>query len=298
MISPNSEPAGQVRSMEEFFAIAHAIETDAAARYEKTSRVLRDEGFEQMAELFEHLAGLERAHVGQVEQWASRRELPAIADEPWPIPDTFDAPPEEVARSRLMTPYRVLASAVRHEQRAFAFWTYVAAHADSQDVRRAAEKMALEELEHASLLRRERRNAYRLAKAHHGEEDASISLTSLATTERHLAGILENAPAGDGRTTFAKTLAAKSRTAAEKLQTLAVAHSTKLNAPTLPPEQADDVAALSEYLAEAYLRLAESSRDEHVLAAAQELAAMAINRLGLLDPAFPLSGTPSTTQKE
>ena len=298
MISPKSEPAGPVQSMEEFFAIAHAIEMDAAARYEEAGRLLRAEGFQQMAELFEHLAGLERAHVGQVEQWASRKDVPAIPDEPWPIPDTFDAPPEEVARSRLMTPYRVLATAVRHEQRAFAFWTYVAAHAESQDVRRASEKMALEELEHASLLRRERRNAYRLAKAHPGEVDAGTSLTSLATTELHLAGILENVPAGDGWTTFAKTLAAKSRTAAEKLQTLAAAHATKLNAPTLPPEQADDVAALSEYLAEAYLRLAESSRDEHVLAAAQELAAMAINRLGLLDPAFPLSATPSTVQKE
>ncbi len=298
MVSLNAEPAGQVRTMEEFFAVAHAIETDAAARYDEASRLLRAEGFEQIAAVFEHLAGLERAHVGQVEQWASRKDMRAISHEPWPIPDTFDAPPEEVARSRLMTPYRVLASAVRHEQRAFAFWTYVAAHADSEDVRQASEKMALEELEHASLLRRERRNAYRLAKAHPGEEDASTSLTSLASTERHLANVLENVPAGDGWTTFAKTLAAKSRTAAEKLQTLAAAHATKLNTPTLPPEQADDVTALSEYLAEAYLRLAESSRDEHVLAAAQELAAMAINRLGLLDPAFPLSATPSTVQKE
>ena len=172
MVSLNAEPAGQVRTMEEFFAVAHAIETDAAARYDEASRLLRAEGFEQIAAVFEHLAGLERAHVGQVEQWASRKDMRAISHEPWPIPDTFDAPPEEVARSRLMTPYRVLASAVRHEQRAFAFWTYVAAHADSEDVRQASEKMALEELEHASLLRRERRNAYRLAKAHPGEEDA------------------------------------------------------------------------------------------------------------------------------
>jgi len=51
-------------------------------------------------------------------------------------------------------------------------------------------------------------------------------------------------------------------------------------------------------LAEAYLRLAEISRDEHVLTATQELAAMAINRLGLLDPAFPLTAAPSTAQKE
>ena len=294
MVSLNAEPAGQVRRWRNFLLSPMPSRRTRAARYEEAGRLLRAEGFEQIAEVFEHLAGLERAHVGQVEQWASRKDMRAISHEPWPIPDTFDAPPEEVARSRLMTPYRVLASAVRHEQRAFAFWTYVAAHANSQDVRRASEKMALEELEHASLLRRERRNAYRLMKAHPGEEDASTSLITLATTERHLADVLEHVPDGAGWTTFAQTVAAQSRTAAEKLQALAVAHTTKLTVPTLPPEHADDVAALSEYLAEAYLRLAEISRDEEVLAAAQELAAMAINRLGLLDPAFPLRATPST----
>jgi hypothetical protein len=40
---------------------------------------------------------------------------------------------------------------------------------------------------------------------------------------------------------------------------------------------------MSEYLAEAYLRLAETAREPHVLSVAQELAKAAINRIGMLD---------------
>ena len=50
--------------------------------------------------------------------------------------------------------------AVRNEERAFAFWSYVAAHAEVAEVRQAAETMAHEELGHVSILRRERRNAF------------------------------------------------------------------------------------------------------------------------------------------
>ena len=52
-----------------------------------------------------------------------------------------------------MTPYRVLTIAVRNEERAFAFWSYVAAHADGEEVRLAAETMAKEELEHVAAFR-------------------------------------------------------------------------------------------------------------------------------------------------
>lgn len=286
MGSLNAEPHGRVRSMREFFAIARAIETDAAERYAETSRVLHAQGFEQLARLFEHLAGLERGHVDQVEQWATRQDVETIPLEPWPIPDTFDAPPAEAGRSKLLTPYRALAAAVRHEQRAFAFWTYVAAHADRDDVKRAAEAMAHEELEHAALLRRERRRAYREERP---ERTGPISLAALAGLERRLARLLEAGTPGVAAE-VAERLAAGSMAQAAEIERLAADHPDEvvLDIGRTPASEEASVALVTEFLAEAYLQLAESARDEGLMRTAQNLAATAIERLGVLDPAYPL----------
>lgn len=40
------------------------------------------------------------------------------------------------------------------------FWTYAAAHAPSEEIRQAAERLAREELGHVATLRRERRRAF------------------------------------------------------------------------------------------------------------------------------------------
>ncbi|MEJ1936656.1 hypothetical protein WDZ92_41220 [Nostoc sp. NIES-2111] len=74
--------------------------------------------------------------------------------------------------------------AVRNEERAFAFWTYLAAHAGSEDVRQAAEKMASEELTHAAIFRRERRRAF------HREKEAGMVRITAADGELRLAAML------------------------------------------------------------------------------------------------------------
>ena len=83
--------------------------------------------------------------------------------------------------------------AVRNEERAFAFWSYVAAHAEAPEIRQAAETMAHEELGHVATLRRERRRAF------HAERRQADSAgtdekggASLATLERRLADLLES----------------------------------------------------------------------------------------------------------
>ena len=164
------------------------MEKDAASRYIETARQLRQQNAGHLADVFEGLSQIEQGHVQQVEQWADHYGADASAEAPWSIPDTFDASPDEVAQSKLMTPYRALASAVRHEQRSFAFWTYVAAHADGE-VKDAAERMALEELEHVSLLRRERRMAFHAERQEAGPVVATLG--ALAATERHLADLIE-----------------------------------------------------------------------------------------------------------
>ena len=73
-----AEPASQVRSLDEFFALAYAVETDAAAHYAKTAEQLRAQGAGALAEVFERLAEVERGHVREVTSWAARRGESAI----------------------------------------------------------------------------------------------------------------------------------------------------------------------------------------------------------------------------
>lgn len=283
MTSLKAEPAGRIRSMIEFFAIARAMELDAATRYAEAAHQLREQGQTTLANVFDTLAETERGHVREVDQWADHEGARADASLPWPIPDTFDAPPQEMARSRLMTPYQALASAVRHEQRSFAFWTYVASHADTGEVKEAAERMALDELEHIALLRRERRKAFHI-KRREGEPvgEHPATLATLADSERRLADLIEADPSCAHERAFALSLAASARESAAKLDALDATHRHMFTAPALPAGR-DDAASLAEYLTEAYLRLAETAQDGTVLGLAQDLAKTAIYRLGTLN---------------
>ena len=283
MISLNDEPAGRLRSIAEFFALARAMEQDAATRYTETSRQLRAQGEVALAKVFEDLAETELGHIRQVDQWEDHEGPGASANLPWPIPDTFDASPGEMAGSKLLTPYQALASAVRHEQRSFAFWTYVAAHAESDDVKDAAERMALEELEHVRLLRGERRKAF-----HEGRRDGRpageepVTLAGLAAIERRLADLIEGDAAPGPDAAMRSSLAEAARNASAKLEGLHAADHTEFSGPALPAERSGDINAYAEYLAESYLRLAESTQDANVLGVLQELAKAAIYRLGTL----------------
>ena len=116
-----------------------------------------------LAEVFAQLAAAEREHVDSVTRWSQSRrgKAPDPALVRWEAPETFDAETaREIGTSRLTTPYRALAMAVRNEERAFAFWSYVAAYSKDSEIKQAAEAMAREELGHVSTLRKERRRAY------------------------------------------------------------------------------------------------------------------------------------------
>lgn len=278
-----SEPAGQIRSIREFFALARTMEVEAAGRYAETATLLHQRGEHALAKLFDDLAKTERGHIAQVDTWAHRNEgLSFDVALPWPVPDTFDTLPEEAARSKLLTPYKALASAVRHEERSFAFWTYVSAHADDPDVKRAAEQMALDELEHVSLLRAERRRAFHAARQEVSACEHPVALSSLAALERRLAALIEEEPyrcAGES----SAALAASAHDAASKLDAIDPREVSLHNITAgLPPGRENDIAALAEYLAEAYLDLADAVRSSNTLTSFQELAKLAVYRLGVL----------------
>jgi rubrerythrin len=277
------EPAGHVRTLDEFFALAHAMESDAVRRYTESARLLRKQGAGHLANVFERLAEVEGGHVSQIEDWAARRgESCAVASNvPFPLPDTFDAPPNEMAQSKLLTPYRALASAVRHEERSFAFWTYIAAHAERPEVKQAAERMAHEELEHVSLLRRERREAFHAKGAASGS--VKMSAGALASEERRVAMLIkQGADLFQTDRETAQTVILAADEAASKLDELEQVDHLRVSAPALPPELAGDPLAVSERLVEAYLKLADSSKDAALVRLAQNLASSAIYRLAVL----------------
>jgi rubrerythrin len=95
------------------------------------------------------------------------------------LPDELARAWEELARSALLTPYRVLAQAVTSERCGFAYYSYLAARADDPAVRRAAEHLAGDALRRAAQLRRHRREAWR--------RERRLRLPSPATTPEELA---------------------------------------------------------------------------------------------------------------
>jgi rubrerythrin len=283
--SLKKEPAGQVGTLDELFALAHAIESDAAARYKEVASQLQLQGATHLAEVFERLAEVELGHVREVTSWAAQRgeSAPVDVQPPWPIPDTFDASPEEITQSKLLTPYRALASAVRREERTFAFWTYVAAHAEKVEVKKAAERMAHEELEHVSLLRRERREAFHAQRRMSGSIKAAVSVAELAAQERRVAELLQQEPIASLEDSEIKQLIiCDSREAATKLDALDAKHLPTISLTRLPAALRDDSLAISELLVEAYLTLADASKNSYVVDAAQQLAGAAIYRLATL----------------
>jgi rubrerythrin len=261
------------------FAIAHAMEHEAATRYAEFALQARADGSSQLGDLFERLADEERGHETNVMQWSRQRsgKAPDPANIRWELPDTFESEiGGELATSRLTSMYRILAMAVRNEERAFEFWSYVAAEAETPDVRAAAERMAHEELGHVELLRRARRQAYHAERRGPARPPSSPSerLAEAAMLERGLASQLEMLTerlTGD-RHSQAHDWAARSRTMADEVEALSGRNAA--SAETM------DAATAAERLVEHYLDIADLSRDEAIVIQAQSLAKRAILRLG------------------
>ncbi|CCE02904.1 ferritin family protein [Bradyrhizobium sp. STM 3809] len=275
-----SEPAGTLQSLDEMFALANAMEQEAAARYEELATEMARQDRGDLAKVFSDLAAAEREHVDSVATWSHARtgRAPDASLVRWQPPETFD--PDAVAEiesSHLMTPYRALSMAVRNEERAFAFWSYLAAYADNAEVRTASEAMAREELGHVATLRKERRRAY------HREHDAKRASSAVTSGESVTAGRLEHRLAE-----LLGAMAARRRGAqADRLRALAQ------DAATMATDAADmihlpgalaqaDAAVIAEALADAYLDHAERATEPAQLDRLQRLAAQAIARLAWL----------------
>src|SRR3954447_1986063 len=157
------EPAGTLQSLDELFALANAMEQEAATKYAELAEEMRRQDRAELLTVFSDLAAAEREHVDSVQRWSQSRrgKRPDPALVRWEAPETFDSDATaEIKASNLITPYRALAMAVRNEERAFAFWSYLAAYSKDPEIKKASEAMAKEELGHVATLRKERRRAY------------------------------------------------------------------------------------------------------------------------------------------
>ncbi len=273
----SAEPAGVLESVDELFALAHAMEQEAASKYDSLAQEMRGQGKDELAEVFAHLAAAEREHVDSVTQWSQSRSgrAPDAALVRWEAPEAL--PPEaaaEVKTSQLMTPYRALAMAVRNEERAFAFWSYLAAYSHDPEVKKASEAMAREELGHVATLRKERRRAY------HHEHDRNNAETALpridaAQLERRLAAQL-----GEMEQRLSGPAALRIRDIRQQTVMMAGAAAGVGSFPASMERK--DPLEIAEALVDGYLEGAERSSEAAHLERLQQFAERAISRLAWL----------------
>lgn len=281
-----AEPSEPVRTLQELFALASQLERSAARIYDEFARRMRQQGADVLAELFGRLAAEEHSHVDVVARWAEREvgRPPDPSHIRWPPPDTMDAEGIDALQPQLLTPYRALSVAVRNEERAFVFWSYVAAHAETAEIRRAAEGLAATELEHVALLRRHRRHAY------HEMKSGGWDVWSTAAMERRLAeecDRLANLTQGELATRL-RAMAADARRLAEDPQIAGFPLPARIGGASGPLLDLFDFA---EALVERYLQTAERCVEEEMVRRAQSLAASAISRLNWLRSNLSFSTT-------
>jgi rubrerythrin len=215
-------------SMAMLVGIASTIERDSVRRYEALATGMQRRGDFATAAAFRLMLDEERVHVGAVERWAASLDQPVPPEGqfPWHVPDDFSRPWDEIAGSARLTPYRAFALAVDSEQRAFALYSYLAAHAEDARVEAEAEKLAMEELRHAGLMRRWRRQAWH--RERRGARDDALPVIASPGALHEFLGRREAGIAARHRALAARLRAAGDEDSAQVLEQL-------LQRPTWPP---------------------------------------------------------------
>jgi hypothetical protein len=154
------------------------------------------------------------------------------------------------------------------------FWTYVSAHAASDEIRSAAERMAREELGHVATLRRARRRAFHDLRDK--QEPQSVDLGEL---ELHLAKQLRRLCVQTGSPKREILLQSEKKAAlrAEKAKAGIRPESPAL--PGLPEGTIERPLALAEWLLDVYLDLADTALAEQVRLEARDNAADLVEAL-------------------
>lgn len=283
-------PIEDVGSVEELMDIATGMEHEAATRYDQLATRMERQGDADMATLFRCMAELERDHERGIGRWAERegRRRPLPAHFAWRMPETFDD-----AEANVLTPYRALGIAVRNEERAFAFYSYLSALARDGTIRGRAEALAREELNHVAELRKMRRKAFHVGRPpssaprarsiaelraiaagfdRGAEEVDRVVVAALARVGANDAAVLFYRPEPAPQTDAPASAAVEAARASGVLRTGAL---TPKGALALALRDADEVA-------DAFLAMAEQATDEALLREAQRMAEHAMGRAALV----------------
>lgn len=255
------DPQVDAITMRELVGIANAIEQESARRYAALADTMQRRGETATAAAFRAMHDEELAHVDAVAQWAAAlgEPVPAAEEFRWRLPEDLASSWEDVAGSARLTPYRAFAVAVENERRAFTMYSYLAARATQPRVAAEAERLALEELRHASVMRRWRRQAW------HRERRAFVvqapAIGSVAQL-RELLARNEAVLASRHRTLAARLRAIGDEESARVLESC-LAEPTWPPAPQAPPP-AGDAPASAQHVPDA------DANAVHLLVAAQE----------------------------
>lgn len=286
-----TQPPAPVGSIGELYAIAFSQAQVATKRYGKLA-AKGDEILEPVRCVFEVLSEREAERAEAIKEAciAAIGRVPDQADLRWaPIDLTPAEELSDVTNSLLSTAYGAWALAVRHRERAFIFWTYIAALAENPAVREAAEDTAREALRDGNLLRRERRLAWRT------ERNKLQASDSTDTSEMSSAALLESLLLKD---IFRWSQNAPPSQRDDLLSLIGSDPSARIspdeNMASPSSETLDEVKRRAlrraEQLSSIYLDEADSAVDQSRLELAQELAARSIARLADLRAIASASG--------
>lgn len=261
----------ELASLDELLTLASAMEQEAIDGYVALGKRMAELGHPALADVFDALVMEEKGHLGKVREWRAASvsgATPIRIDAP---PELFDDEDAGMIAPELLTAYRAFSIAVRNEERAFSFWTYVSANAHSDEIKLAAERMAREELGHVATLRRERRKAFHLERDR--SEDAE---TDLASLEERLADTLD-AVAGGSDGNLAGSLADHSNAARSRMGSIREhAFVQKVTRKTSVQTATGSALLLCEHLLDCYLDLGDISRTEPDADRARRFAAQLI----------------------
>jgi rubrerythrin len=142
----------RVAVVEDLFALAMAVENEGVRRYEELEYQMRTQGQQELASLFAHLREQEQGHGDSVTLLAQRaglREIPQLSFR-------WDDLPEGVMPSTIGTQgaLQAVRHALHNEQRTYALFLRIANATHVAEIRRQAELLASEELDHVALLSR------------------------------------------------------------------------------------------------------------------------------------------------
>jgi len=139
------------RTVQEFMALACAMESEASDRYEELADQLTAHHNREVAELFAKLSRIEGKHRDQIMARMGWTTAPAAPDVAWETPEG----PETTDYGDLhylMQPYHALKLAEHNERRAVTFFETLAHARVPEEVRAMAAEMAGEEREHVRLI--------------------------------------------------------------------------------------------------------------------------------------------------